>query len=659
MSLKAKYKPFFLVILLVLMIVFVNQFSTSGDIPKIENIQSSKNLDSKQLFVENNGQLSNDEIMYYREITGGKIGFGESKVFVYLGKNLYTLDFPEANKIIPIAIEEQKTTYNFFLGSRGTFTDVNLFNAIVFYDLWSGIDLIYYTNNDELKYDFVIQPKANPKDIQIECNGFDSLSISHNQITLSSRNFRFFDEGLKVYQKDEQVIPAKFKAVNSKTYGFDIENYDNNQQLIIDPIIYSTFHGGSSSDKAESVKVDSLGNVIVCGSTSSSDFPAESGYDLLANGQYDIFVTKFSASGAIIYSTFIGGNQDDYAYDMVLDTSNSIYVTGSTSSNDFPLVNAYQASKGTGADCFILKLAYDGASLTYSTFLGGDSSDVGNGIAVNSTGHAHIVGETQSTDYPLINDLSMPIADTTNSILSVLSPIGDTLVFSTLIGGNGFEAGHAIALDDESAYITGRTTSTDIGTIGAYQDSNNGGTECYIAKVNLTGPVLDFISYMGGSDFDLGWNLALDNAGFIYCTGFTEGNFPIQSAYDSSFNGNRDVFVFKMYNDGSDISYSTYIGGSNAETGRGIFVNPATGVVYITGATESNNYPMANPYDDTFSAHTDCFVTKVADDGLTLNYSTYIGSDQWETGYSITVDSTGKMFVVGSTSSPEFPTFNA
>ncbi|MHA1186517.1 MAG: hypothetical protein ACTSSK_06515, partial [Candidatus Heimdallarchaeota archaeon] len=111
--------------------------------------------------------------------------------------------------------------------------------------------------------------------------------------------------------------------------------------------------------------------------------------------------------------------------------------------------------------------------------------------------------------------------------------------------------------------------------------------------------------------------------------------------------------------DGSDISYSTYIGGSNAEIGRGIFVNPATGVVYITGATESNNYPMVNPYDDTFSAHTDCFVTKVADDGLTLNYSTYIGSDQWETGYSIFVDSTGKMFVVGSTSSSDFPTFNA
>jgi len=610
-------------------------------------------------FIENKGQLINADVIFYSEILGGKIGFCNDKILVNFGDNLLSLTFEDANIVIPTAINEKLTRSNFFLGTRGNYTNARHFDSIIYTNLWQGIDLHYYSNADGLKYEFIVQPRADPNNIRISCEGFDSLSISDNQLIMNKHEFSFIDKGLVVFQENRKFIPAKFSAISSNSYGFDIDDYDCNQKLIIDPIIYSTFIGGANSETAESIKVFSSGNIYVCGWTSSSDFPTESGYDLTHNGGYDVFVTKFSSSGTLLYSTFIGGSNDDYAYDLTLDDSNNVYVTGKTWSNDFPDVNAYQSVKNLLADCFVLKLSADGSTLVYSTFIGGDADDSGLGIAVNSTGHAHVGGGTLSTNFPLINDIPMGIYEDNNGILFVLSPSGDSLTFSTLFGGNGVEAINAIALDNNIAYLTGRTQSSNLATSGSYEEHFQGGTDCFVAKINIANPSLEFATYVAGANFDAGMDIAVDNSGLIYVVGHNEGDFPTVSAYDSTFNGVRDAFAFKMLNDGTDLSYSTYLGGSQEDTAFGLVVVPTTGVVYLTGSTQSDNFPIENSYDNSYNGLTDCFVTKLSADGSAISYSTFIGGDAFDSGKSITIDSSSNMYVAGVTASSNFPTISA
>ncbi|MHA1121372.1 MAG: DUF7948 domain-containing protein, partial [Candidatus Heimdallarchaeota archaeon] len=579
-------------IILCLLFFFIINFQTYYDNEANLSISYKENLlqDSNGSFIENLGQLSNKDVIYYSQIAGGKIGFCKNKIVINLGNNLLSLTFDAANIVIPIALNKQITKSNYFLGDRGTYSNVRHFETIVYYNLWQGIDLYYFTTPQGLKYEFVVHPGANVKNIRIICDGFDSLTVSDNQIIISGLLYSFTDEGLVVYQEDSKSIPAKFASISSNIYGFDIGEYDRNQKLIIDPIIYSTFLGGVGDETAEVIKLDGSGNIYVCGYTTSSDFPVENGYDSSYNSGYDVFVSKFSSSGSLIYSTFVGGSSDEYAYDLALDSSNNVYVTGTTWSSDFPDVNAYQSGKDLGSDCFAFKLSSDGSTLVYSTYLGGDWNDAGRGIAVNTTGHAHVVGETYSSDFPLANDLSMSITDDDNCILFVLSPSGNSLPFSTLIGGNGVEAANAIVLDSNIAFITGRTSSSDLATSGSYQESNNGGTECFVAKVDLASPSLVFATFVGGANFDVGLDIVVDNAGSIYVAGFTDGDFPTVSAYDSSYNSNRDAFVLKMQNDGTDLIYSTYLGGDEVDVVYGLAINPTSGVVYVTGSTESDNF---------------------------------------------------------------------
>ncbi|MHA1211901.1 MAG: DUF7948 domain-containing protein, partial [Candidatus Heimdallarchaeota archaeon] len=576
-----------------------------------------------------------------------------------LGDNLLSLTFDDAYPVTPIGINEKQTRSNFFLGNRGTYTNVRHFDTVVYNNLWQGIDLNYFTTAEGLKYEFIVQPGANPENIKITCEGFDSLSITDNQLVMNKQSYSFIDEGLVVYQEDSKTIQAKFASISTNSYGFDIENYDHSQKLIIDPIIYSTFLGGNAYEIANSIKVDGSGNIYVCGSTVSSDFPVENGYDSTHNSGSDVFVTKFSSSGSIIYSTFIGGSSDESATDIALDGSNNVYVIGSTWSSDFPVVNPYQAIKAVNTDCFVLKLSADGSTLVYSTFVGGDAEDSGLGIAVNSTGHAHVVGGTLSSDFPLVNELSMGIYDDNNGILLVLSPSGDSLTFSTLFGGNGVEAVNAIALVSNIAYLTGRTQSSDLATSGSYEEHFQGETDCFVAKVDITNPSLEFATYVAGANFDTGLDIAVDNSGGIFVAGFNEGDFPTVSAYDSTFNGIRDAFVFKMLNDGTDLTYSSYLGGSQVDVAYGLTIVPATGVVYVTGKTESDNYPTVNPYDNSYNGLIDCFVTKLSADGSTISYSTFIGGDAFDYGKSIAIDTSGNMYVAGITGSSNFPTVNA
>ncbi len=382
-------------------------------------------------------------------------------------------------------------------------------------------------------------------------------------------------------------------------------------------LAYSTYLGGSSDDRGQGIAVDGAGNAYVTGRTSSTDFPTTPGaFDPTYNGGVsDPFVVKLSADGsALAYGTYLGGSSTDDGEAITVDGAGSAYATGYTESSDFPTTLGTFDSTDNGArDAFVVKLSADGSTLAYGGYLGGADTEDGEAIAVDAGGNAYVTGYTGSTDFP-----TTPGAfDTTyNDAFSdpyvvKLSADGATLTYGTYLGSG---IGYGIAVDGAgNVYITGRANSTDFPTTpGAFDTTHNGGNDAFAAKLNAGGSTLGYATYLGGSNDERGFSIAVNLAGNAYVTGFTVAtDFPTTpGAFDITFNGSRDAFVAKLGADGSSLVYGTYLGGTDTDYGNGIAVDGA-GNAYVTGYTASSNFPTTPvAYDPTFSAPTDAFVTK-------------------------------------------------
>jgi hypothetical protein len=324
-------------------------------------------------------------------------------------------------------------------------------------------------------------------------------------------------------------------------------------------LIYSTYLGGSADTVGLGIALDSLGNAYVTGYT-AGNFPTTAGayQSAYGGGFFDVFVTKLNAAGsALIYSTYLGGNGDDEGLSLAVDSSGNVYVAGSTTSTNFPTtLGAFQTVFGGIEDSFITKLNPTGTGLVYSTYLGGSLADIANGIAVDSIGNAYVTGETLSTNFPTTagayNTVNGGVADV---FVTKLNTVGSALVYSTYLGGVGeANVGYGIAIDSfGNAYVTGYTTGNFPTTAGAFQINYGGGStfkpgDAFVSELNSTGSVLVYSSYLGGSDQDYGYGIALDPTGDLYVTGFTHStDFPTTGgAYQTNNGGADDVFVTKF-----------------------------------------------------------------------------------------------------------------
>ncbi len=341
---------------------------------------------------------------------------------------------------------------------------------------------------------------------------------------------------------------------------------------------YVTFLGGSSTDEGKGIAVDSAGYVYVTGATDSSDFPAASGpgYDTSYNGDWDdAFVVKLKPAGtALSYATFLGGSGVDIGYGIAADSAGSAYVTGWTSSSDFPAASGpgYDTSYddyNNNGDAFVVELNPAGTTLRYATFLEGARHDYGYGIAVDNAGSAYVTGETGSSDFPAA---SGPGYDTTyngdwvDAFVVKLNPAGTALSYATFLGGSDYDWGQSIAVDGAgSAYVTGSTLSDDFPASSGpgYDTTHNGyAADPFVVKLNPAGTALGYATFLGGSDADTGSGIAVDDAGSAYVTGWTEsGDFPAvsQPGYDTSYNGSYDTFVVKLTPAGTALSYATFL----------------------------------------------------------------------------------------------------
>jgi outer membrane protein assembly factor BamB len=381
-------------------------------------------------------------------------------------------------------------------------------------------------------------------------------------------------------------------------------------------ILYSTYIGGSDEDTPTNIAVDSFGNAYIVGYTRSTNFPTQNPLQASNDGESDAFVAKLSANGAqLLYSTYLGGNAADPSADILLDSGGNILISGQTQSSNFPIANALQPNKGGDADAFLAKLDLTSSTLVYSTYIGGTENDSGDGIAVDATGNAFLMGTTLSTNFPVMDPLQAVHASPGlhDAFLAKVSPTGN-LLFSTFLGGDNEDGGNDVAIDsDGNAYVTGHTYSSNFPAFAPSQSPLHGSNDAFVAKINSAGTALIYATLLGGSSYDNGRDITVGNDGSAYVTGDTDStDFPLVDPIQPEFGGGidpGDAFVTKLDPGGTSLSYSTYLGGSGSDRGRRIIVD--SGVAYVTGLTQSDNFPLKNPFQNSLRGVSDAFIVKI------------------------------------------------
>ncbi len=562
-------------------------------------------------------------------------------------------------------------------------TNIPTFGRVRYAEVYPGIDVVYYGNQKQLEYDFVVAPGRDARAVKLRFEGTSKVEVdAAGDLLLTLGESVIRQPKPVVYQEvdgERLTVNGGYTIERDGQVGFAVGEYDAGRPLVIDPVlIYSTYLGGSGDDEGNDIAVDSAGNAYICGITNSTNFPTANAIQGTFNPPIDPtlvsrdgFVTKLNAAGtALVYSTYLGGNRDDRCNKIAVDASGNAYVAGETGSLNFPTANAFQSTHGGGlSDGYIAKLNAAGTAFVYSTYLGGDVFDAAHALTIDSNGNVYITGRTTSANFPTVNPIQSaysggPGAD---AFVTKINAAGSALVYSTYLGGNagnggGFTAGFSIAVDSTgSAYVTGQTRATNFPTANAIQATFGGGSpdgDAFVTKLNAAGTALVYSTYLGGSDNDIGFEIALDSSNNAYVTGVARsGNFPTANALQSALSGTSDAFVTKLNSAGTAFVYSTYLGGAADDSGNGITVD-SSGNAYVTGGTSSTNFPLLNPTQGTSGGGIDAFVTRLNTAGSALVFSTYLGGSGTDAALDIALDSVGSMYLTGRTSSTNLPVLN-
>jgi hypothetical protein len=578
--------------------------------------------------------------------------------------------------------------------------NVASYEKVRYRSVYPGIDLIYYGNQQQLEYDFVVAPGADPNAIKLDFEGVKQIRVDdRGDVVLDTGTAEVRQSRPVTYQEvngSRQEIASQYALAENGEVSFKIGQYDRSRPLVIDPVLsYSTFLGGGADESAESIAVDAAGNAYVTGYTSSSDFPTKNPLQAQTPGLEDAFVVKLNPGGSdLVFSTYLGGNGFTSGDDIALDEEGNVWVIGNTSAADFPTVNPLQPALAGSADVFVARLNRNGSALIFSTYLGGGGSDYNGSLKVDSEGDILMTGITNSTNFPTVNAFQPahapsiiipcppfpqicfrgPYIGSEDAFVSKLKGDGSALVFSTYLGGSRGDDGQDLAIDGNGdIYIIGVTGSIDFPTANPLQaanggfGSNNPNTlyDAFVAKFNANGALV-YSTYFGGNSPDFGRAISLDQAGNVYLLGRTSSpNFPTVAPLKSTLSGGSDIFVAKLNRTGSAILYSTYLGGSSFEEAADMKVD-AQGNAYITGETGSTDFPTVNAIQSTLNPGppcrtiigadlTDGVVTKLNASGSSLVFSTYLGGSCHDNGIAIAIDRNGSAYVAGWTTSVNFP----
>lgn len=588
-----------------------------------------------------------------------------------LTRDVSRMVFPGANKnpqLVPDGKDGPRVNYIKGKNQAQWLTNVKTSKAIRYKNLFKKIDLKIYGVENLVEYDWVVKPGANPADICVQYKNVKSTRIDEaGNLIVDTRVGALTHKRPVAYQEiNGKIIDVViwFDRRDKDIYGFRVGCYDKKYNLIIDPIVmaYSTYLGGGGDDQAFAMAVDISGNVFISGTTYSTDFPTDDAYQGTFKGvDQDAFLTKFTSTGLVSFSTFFGGTDMDSGEGVALDSNGRIYITGITGSTDFPTKGAYQSAFGGGdQDAVLTIFTSSGDSLINSTYLGGDDTDKGYALALDDAKNVYITGRTDSTNFPAVSAYQSSHGGGKDAFVAKFSTLGAGLDYSTYLGGSADETAYGIAVYGSHAIVTGRTASSGFPKKNEYQTTFGGGTyDAFVTKLSTQGKNLIFSTFLGGSSNDTGYGIVVDTNGSVYIAGGTvSSDFPTLNAYQDNNGGSSDAFVAKFASSGTTMEFSTYLGGSETDAAAHIALNNA-GSLAITGHTSSSDFPLVNAYQSNYMGAQDAFASILSPNGAALNFSTLLGGNDLDTARSIGSDGNGNIFVAGYTSSTDYPTQSA
>jgi uncharacterized repeat protein (TIGR01451 family) len=583
-----------------------------GAAPNLHNLVGSLPLS----FEQNIGQL-NSNTQFFAHAAGYNIFLNSTGAQLALLQNnrkqrlrTINLKLQGANKKVSAqGIDELPGVRSYFIGNDPSKwrTNVPTVRAVRYDEVYPGVSVTFHGNQQQLEYDFSVAPNADPRTIRLGFDSGVSLRIGTNgDLVLGVAGEDIRQLKPVIYQEIEgrrQLVDGNFVLFGKREAGFEIGTYDHLRTLVIDP--------------------------------------------------------------TLAYSTYLGGGGDDLGSSIAVDSSNNIYVTGTTTSANFPLQGAAFGSRAGLADIFVTKIDPSGTNIIYSTYVGGSGQDRADGIAVDANGNAYVVGRVDSSS---VNFPSTPGSFSPNyrggdfdGVVFKLNGQGNGLVYSGFLGGEENDSSEGVAVDAAgAAYVTGGTKSTGFPTtLNAYQGTRAGDTDAFLSKINPNGSGLLYSTYIGGSGTDRGSGVVIDASGNAYVAGYTGSpDFPTDGAFQSFFGGSFDAFVagFDTNNSGSSsLLFCSYLGGSGDDKAYGIAIDNGANNLYVTGQTSSNNFPLLSPIQPSFGGSFDAFVAKISTGGSKLA-ATYLGGTGDDRGTGIAVNAAGAAYVTGFTSSTNFPT---
>lgn len=604
------------------------------------------------------------------------------------------LEFVGANPHVkPVGREQAEAEFNYFNGTPDQWqTGIKTYRSIVYENLWPGIDLVYSGHVNQMKYEFHVQPGADPAQIKLAYRGASSLQLTEaGALEVKTPVAAFTDDQPVSYQEIAgqrvTVTTAYALARKGHSYSFQLGQYDRSQPLVIDPvmIVYCGYIGGTGTDLGTDIAVDNEGNAYVTGYTNSRSkgvvpaFPTKVGPELnfqsdsACSDCFDAFVAKVNKEGKLVYCGYIGGNARDWGFGITVDSKGRAYVVGQTASSKFPLNIGPKLYKSGGQDAFIARVSADGTKLEYCGYIGGDMhNDSAADVAVNSEFEAYVVGSTDSRDLP--GEMAAYTSWNWNhsggmsdAFVVKIKDGGAAVEYAGYLGGNQFDAGMGIDVDEKSnAFVGGYTQSNETSfAVKVGPDLTfNGSQDGFVARINADGKTLDYCGFIGGSGDDDVSGIAVTTIGEAYLVGSTtstQTTFPvIGDSVDATHNGGNDAFIARVKEDGSSLWLSGFVGGSGSDSGIAISLD-ATGNAYIAGVTVSNetSFPETDGPDLTYNETGDAFVAKLRADGKIV-YCGYVGGKQGDYAWGIATDKTlpdAEAFIVGRTNSTQTDAF--
>ncbi len=541
-------------------------------------------------------------------------------------------------------------TSNYFLGNDQSKWQqgVRNYKKIHYEEVYPGIDLVYYGNQRKLEYDFIVKPGADPNQITLNFEGVDGITLKDNgDLLLRTQIGEVIHQTPIIYQTiagEKKPIEGSYSLMADNSVAFNLAEYDSSHDLVIDPLAYSSYLGTRGTDEDPGIAVDSFGNVYVIGRTTRA-FETLNALEEFSGSMFVLKLEDNDNVPSLVWSTFLDGSLSYFGNGIAVDKSGNVYVTGSTSSSDFYTLNSIEDFNGN-RDVFVVKIEETDnvPSLAYSTLLGGSDGDTGIDIAVDNSGNVYVMGQPGS-DFDTLNaiegdsgldDVFVFKLEENNNVPS--------LAWSTYLGGSDRDLGRGIAVDNlGNVYVTGETDSTDFDIKNAIVDHNRF-RDVFVFKLEQQDnvPTLAWSTYLGGNNWDYSSDIAVDNFGNIYLTGFTDSaHFNTLNAIEGD-SGITDIFVTKIEQQDNvpTLAWSTYLGGKDRDYGRGIAVDNS-GNVYVTGNSHGG-------FDTTVGGcGKSAFVLKLdqKDNIPSLGFSTC--NIPFRKGDNIAVDNQGIVYIVG------------